>query len=96
MSVYTMIYQHSAGHDIYHFKSEREDIDGITFGGVDFASDLMSAEMDGKDREEFEEDHEGWTFVQKLITHFDINFEPEKDEFIMIDMVPDEIELEIS
>lgn len=95
MHTYILLWSHDCTVETFYFKSNKEGIDGLTFGGEEFAKDLDDAESMGMDRDEFEESHEGWTFVQSVIEKFGLDFDPWKED-VMIDMVPDDIDMEIS
>ena len=92
MHTYVLLWSHDCTVETKYFQSERDDLNHLTFGGDEFESELNDLKDGEITEEEFNKNHFGWDVVSKLIKKFEIEFEPYKED-ILIDMVPDDIEV---
>jgi hypothetical protein len=92
MHTYVLLWSHDCTVETKYFQSERDDLNHLTFGGDAFESELNDMKDGEITEKEFNENHEGWDVVFNLIKRFEIDFEPYKED-ILIDMVPDEIQV---
>lgn len=99
MKSYVLLHLHDFTCASHYFKSKLDWIDGLTFGGEDFQSDLNTVgttiEEGGDETEYTFEDlcqkYPGWETVSKILEKLGIDFEPGKQEDILIEQLPDEI-----
>lgn len=92
MHTYILIHNATSGVDLNYFQSERDDLNHLSFGGEDFDAELTKAQRTKKSMAKYLAENPKWAFVHGLIEKFGIDFSPYNED-ILIDMVPDEIEV---